>query len=372
MSTLATATALEGGLSTQTEPSIRLESPSARIAGLDGLRGISILLVLYGHALATRAFPSSRFLARFEAIGILGVQIFFVISGFLITHLLLREKQRSGTISLKKYYARRSLRILPVFAVFMLVVVLARIAGLVDVDRASLIAASLFVMNFVQKPSWAVGHTWSLSVEEQFYLIWPFILKRSSTQRCIRLCFLAIVAVPLVRCLIFRYDPDGASLLSRLAPQFADCLAMGCLFALRLPDLKASEPVRRLLSSRLCLAAFPIMVLINALWIRPDVCPKWITLPVGQACISFLAALLIARLVLLPTSLMRRALTFPPLAFIGVISYSLYVWQQIFLDRTSHHAWNAFPVNLAASFLAAVLSYLFIERSSARLKNRFV
>src|SRR5450755_2873596 len=108
------------------EPAISVETPKpaattpgVRIAGLDGLRGVSILFVLFAHSLGTKGAPTAPFLARFSAIGILGVQIFFVISGFLITHLLMREKQKTGGIALKNYYGRRAIRILPVFAAFL-------------------------------------------------------------------------------------------------------------------------------------------------------------------------------------------------------------------------------------------------------------
>src|SRR5262245_12713722 len=108
---------------------------ATRIPSLDGLRAVSISLVLLGHLAGTRHFFPAAAIGRFGDIGNLGVRIFFVISGFLITHLALREHARTGAISLKAFYIRRFLRIFPAFYIFILTTGVLALAGMVQLDR---------------------------------------------------------------------------------------------------------------------------------------------------------------------------------------------------------------------------------------------
>jgi peptidoglycan/LPS O-acetylase OafA/YrhL len=105
-----------------------------------------------------------------ETYGSFGVRIFFVISGFLITGLLLNERERTGTISLPDFYVRRAYRILPAAYVFMLAMIAAHWHAL---SWSSIFAALTYSSNYLHEKNWVLGHLWSLSVEEQFYLLWP-------------------------------------------------------------------------------------------------------------------------------------------------------------------------------------------------------
>ena len=147
--------------------------PSAHIASLDGLRGLSILLVLWAHISRTHGFPWATDSHVVASLGDLGVRVFFVISGYLITRLLLAERDKTGTVSLRGFYIRRVYRIFPAFYVFIGVIAALAWAGAITLEPGDLLHALTFSMNHHIVKSWWVGHLWSLSVEEQFYLTWP-------------------------------------------------------------------------------------------------------------------------------------------------------------------------------------------------------
>jgi len=132
------------------------------IPGLDGLRAISIVFVLLAHLSGTRHFPNSRWLM---GLGELGVRVFFVISGYLITTILLEELGRKGTISLPRFYFRRAMRLFP--AAYFLITVIAAIAALslLRVDRRDILFAVTYTMNYNDARGWELGHLWSLAVE---------------------------------------------------------------------------------------------------------------------------------------------------------------------------------------------------------------
>jgi len=139
-----------------------------RIPSLDGLRALSILLVVIGHWAGTYGFPVALSYA------FLGVRIFFVISGYLITTLLLQERSQTTTISLSEFYVRRAYRILPAATVFLATMLITRRQELTWYHAAM---AVLYLADFDPTRPMFFGHLWSLSVEEQFYLLWPYILK---------------------------------------------------------------------------------------------------------------------------------------------------------------------------------------------------
>src|SRR5208283_1864528 len=144
---------------------------------LDGFRGLAIVLVICGHIMSfeSRSLPIRQ---SGDYVSHLGVFLFFVLSGFLITGLLHRERSLKGTVDLKWFYVRRALRLGPALLVFLLGVVILRRFGLVEhVARYEILACFLFVRNFFGK-SLVTVHLWSLSLEEQFYLFWPNVYKR--------------------------------------------------------------------------------------------------------------------------------------------------------------------------------------------------
>ncbi|HWD98258.1 MAG TPA: acyltransferase, partial [Bryobacteraceae bacterium] len=201
------------------------------IPSLDGLRALSIALVLLAHARGTRGFPAWLSSPSIADHGALGVQIFFVISGFLITSLLLAEKARTGTISLGLFYARRTLRIFPPFYAFLGMIALGRCFGAFQLQWANLFAAAAYAMNYVAGGVWITGHIWSLSVEEQFYLAWPLLLKLAGTKRALRLAAILALASPLFCLALYLVNRDVATRASKFFPLVADSIASGCALA---------------------------------------------------------------------------------------------------------------------------------------------
>ena len=206
-----------------------------KIPSLDGLRAFSILAVVLSHCCQILA-SAHGWLGRFEPYGQFGVKVFFVISGFLITSLLIKEQDKTGTVSLSQFYIRRGFRIFPAAYAFILVTTLALHTRLSWGDVARALTYTTDFGSGGTAQHWPLFHLWSLSIEEQFYLIWPFlflVLKRG------KLAFLIgiIVISPIFRVLLYWIGfPDQIDHGFFAA---SDALASGSLLALlwtRLPS----------------------------------------------------------------------------------------------------------------------------------------
>ena len=323
-----------------------------RIPSLDGLRALSIALVLYGHLQGTRYFsvPSLTVAGDYANVG---VRIFFVLSGFLITTLLLNEKARTGKINLKAFYARRALRILPAAYVYMLCVVAFDWKHLSGADIA---VAFGYITNWVLHPPWVLGHLWSLSVEEQFYLLWPGLLLLWF-RKGRRFVLFTIACGPLVRAALWLLKiPDAAD---SYFPAVADALATGALLAMLQPELRR---VDRLIRSRWFLTV-PVLTLLLPLL---DQHYRFYQ-TIGLTMLHFGIALSIQHVMVRPYSILNGRFV----VWLGVISYSLYLWQQPYLDRHSTAIWSAFPINLILAFACAAISHYAVEKPFLRAREHW-
>ena len=169
-------------------------STDRRIPSLDGFRAISILMVCYGHLSGTRNFPVSivEYGRWCGDVAHLGVLVFFVISGFLITSLLMSEHEMTDAVSLKRFYLRRIVRIFPAFYAFILVMAVATLLGAAQLTGRDFAYALTYTVNFEPNRALQIGHLWSLSVEEQFYLLWPLTLLLLRERRAL---FVAVAAI---------------------------------------------------------------------------------------------------------------------------------------------------------------------------------
>ena len=274
--------------------------------------------------------------------GYLGVDAFFVLSGFLITFLLVEERRRHGSIDLGKFYARRALRLLPAL-VTLLAVCCAAAAVLGWFFRAgetpSALLMAMGVMSLIAlfymtnwamilgKSMWVLGHTWSLSIEEQFYLVWPLTLmgllrffRRPATVFLLLLC--GIILSVSVRNVLFG---SGASL-PRVFVGFdarCDALLIGCALGLAAArgGLLASRASRAVLSAA---GAAAIVFLAAASWTASWQAP--FMLRIGSTLVALAVAVVIADVTASPDGLVAAALRFPPLRETGRISYGLYLW----------------------------------------------
>src|SRR5438477_6608379 len=207
-----------------------MDRPGSRIHSLDGLRALSVSLVVLGHLAKTTGAP--RWLDSTGPYAHFGVRVFFVISGFIITHLLLQEHQQTSAIDLGAFYARRFFRIFPAAYVFMACMTVLLWPTLTAADILSSFA---YISNYRSERPWVFGHLWSLAVEEQFYLLWPLALVLWFKMR-VRIALATLIAAPLVRALLFAlHYKEGAYL---WFPSLADALATGCLLAILKPSLE--------------------------------------------------------------------------------------------------------------------------------------
>lgn len=329
------------------------------IPSLDGLRAISVLMVIIAHARGTAGFPKWGF-QQFGDIGNLGVKIFFVISGFLITSILLKEYAKSGTINLRRFYIRRSWRIFPAMYTYMAVIGLLTLAGAIVIPLRHFAYGGLYALNFLSgKHSKQLGHLWSLAVEEQFYLVWPVLLAFFGL-RAMRVCWAALLIAPLSRMAIATLWPGTGSW--QWFPAVADGLAAGCLLTGYRDRIWAMGWYRAIVSSRLFLPSTILgIAVVNRI--------RHGSPQVGY----FLESLLI----LLITVLIDRVVRFPPallnwrpVATVGAMSYSLYIWQQLFLNRREALWYTTFPQSGLLVIALAAASYYLVEQPCLRIRDR--
>jgi len=351
---------------------------NTRLPSLDGWRALAILLVMLSHFTYTRGFPAPSWWTIVFRAGDLGVRVFFVISGLLITYLLLVEADRQGRPSLRAFYTRRALRIFPVYFLYVAVLALLTAAGLYSDARSSWIGTLTFTRNVVGRGDSLTVHYWSLAVEEQFYVIWPLTLVTFGLWRRPRLAA-SLLLLPLVVCPIFRTGLIQARwpnewVVRALGPfsiaRYADSLAVGCLGAF---IYRAhGERLRRFASGTVLVGALtafvvatvfddslqgPAKVLMPLLQAIAVACAIWVTIDRRSGGFYWL---LNTRVV----------------AWIGTLSYSLYVWQQLFVSHMAGRRLSALPVYdwrlwWLAALTCACMSYYAVERPILRVRDRF-
>lgn len=345
------------------------------IPSLNGLRAVSIILVFLAHIAATRGAPD--FFSHFMHIGNLGVKVFFVISGFLITSLLLKEQYNSGRVSLKGFYIRRTLRIFPAFYTYIAIMLIMIACGFVNASWADVLHAISYTSNYhvdtfvkTEHPlwSWEFNHLWSLSVEEQFYLIWPGLFVLLGPRRALMIAGAMLVICPV--CRYFMWYEMGAipTAMTRRFQTVADALATGCLLAGGFNWLGRNRWYARFLSMPLAVVV-PIAGLLASQ--GTAVLGRGVYYVVGQTIANVSIALIVDYYVRFPRSIGGRLLNLKPIVFIGTLSYSLYLWQEPFLNPMNELSdRTAFPQNIAYAILAALASYYLIERPFLRFKDK--
>jgi peptidoglycan/LPS O-acetylase OafA/YrhL len=342
---------------------------------LDGVRGISILLVLILH------------LRLYEMTGVgapggsVGVDIFFVLSGFLITSLLVQEFDRTGTISLKRFYLRRAFRLGP--ALVVLIAIVCSIAIFTNLKQESFTGAWLalsYVSNWLyafRLYSWEnpFGVTWSLAIEEQFYLLWPLLLVIALKLRIKRSWLLggAVAAVAFVAAYRFELASHGAHLARMYfaTDTRADALLIGCIVGLSLSWGFTPRSPRLVLILKI-MAAFGIVLLgYFALFTST-----------GSAMLYFggftLAAMsvgaILTVLMLYPPSLALTILRCSPLVWIGRVSYGLYLWHgaviEFIFPKRGIPSISQLLSGVALSLLLPALSFYLIEQRCLALKDQ--
>lgn len=308
-----------------------------RRPALDGLRGVAVLLVIAYHV-AGEKFPAG---------GIVGVTAFFVLSGFLITSLLLEEREASGSVSLVGFYGRRARRLFPALALMLSIAVpIALLTG--TVSGASAVAVVLYSANWWMLAGHHLGmliHTWTLSSEEQFYLLWPVALLALSRVRRPLIAIGAVALVPLAFL-------DQLSIVVS-----ADALLAGCALGVWMHG----RPVPRPLPSVAIPAAMAVMV--AACWIHAE--PIWATLASAAASLVVVYGIAANSAPSVPDMPLTKA--------IGKRSYGLYLWHLPILTvglwigtAAGLGYWQAVAVALPVVFGIVELSWRYVEQPFLR------
>ena len=342
------------------------------LPSIDGLRAISIILVIFSHIFADYE------VVRKSQIGPIGVEIFFVISGFLITTLLLKEKNKTGKINLKYFYIRRCLRILPPVYLFLIVLFLLNIIFTLEISKTSFLASFVFLRNLPLKGTndWYTGHFWSLGIEEQFYLVFPFLLAAVNPKRYVILVGLVIVFLPLISHL--GYNNIGPFYSNRVVHNITftiinlwgintALILIGSVLAIF--TFYNGDLFRKLMKYRyLSIAVFALALVLR--------------LPTLNMYIPFLSQILFGLLIgaciilnLEPRNFFGIMLNNKLMVKIGVLSYSIYIWQQLFTHNQPWSDlsgfWTSVTLNILALALTAFLSYYFFEKRFIKLRNHF-
>lgn len=320
--------------------------------------------LIAGHFLEFRV-PENPYLATLDKLGVL---LFFVLSGFLITGLLYRERVATGKVNFRFFYIRRILRLAPAFLLFIVVtLVLMRIGWITDVTVREVLECLLYVRNIFGH-SQTLGHIWSLSLEEQFYLLWPLSFSLLALKRSP-----AIVLGTCLPLMLWRGLAIHAQLFSYSSgvyyerPYFRfDSILIGAFLILWVStSARAVSLLSRMLSK------IPALLLWLVLVVWTMFAESW-THAWYLSIQELLVTLCLAQVVLHNRGALGKFMRLPALRYCGTISYSLYLWQQLFLV-TAVPSWGPlrrFPLEFILPFSIAAASYQFIEKPILRWKDR--
>ena len=347
-----------------------------RIPSIDGIRGVSILMVVFGHA----------FRNYFHLIDIanLGVRVFFIISAYLIVGILHDETQKK-TFSLKSFYFKRLMRTFPAFYFYILCVFILLI-GLDIFDFNQFWRASLYLENYHSRSQWKfqqwfVGHSWSLAVEEQFYLLvsilFLFLNKHKIILKTVIYVYIFMFfGAPLLRASFFIFDFYPNVMTGSIHRSFEtvmDSIAIGGIIALiPFESLRKLKLINYFKDKTTFLFSFILLIqFLNSTYIRELLGLKirFIYNLFGLSVINLSFAIIIFNSIAYYNSTkFNRALNSKILKYIGVLSYSIYLWQQVWLYR-----WEIpIFVKLLGISVSALVSYYLIEKPSLTIRNKLL
>lgn len=345
----------------------------SRLGGFDGWRGLAIVLVLLSHGSFNTNLASPAWI---EFLGNLprgedGVRVFFCLSGFLITHLLLKEETREGSISLKAFYARRALRLAPVYFAYIFTVAALSGAFSWGLESMNFVTPATVSTGFWLRryDTWVFVHLWSVAIEVLFYACWPPLL--ATLDQRARPWFVGslLVIIPVLRMTLVGNPSEyflGFAIIHN-----TDFLLMGSLAGLFYNPIQSWLATHKP-STVICLQ-WTGLALFACVWIIHRFGSDWgisgdtsrrFYLGAGFPLIAAGLTLTITTTSLAPASLLTRFLDWAPLSHLGRISYSVYVWQQVILNPSLGEAasWRRFPLNILFAIAAGYISYHCIEK----------
>lgn len=359
---------------------------------LDFLRFVAVSLVIAEHWFQPHIGEILMF-------GRLGVLLFYTLSGFLITNILLNAKAQkdAGTLSrgqlLKTFYIRRTLRIFPIYYLTLLFLFAFSLEGIRQKTGWYGLYGSNIYTYIHQKWDGSLGPYWSLAVEEQFYLIWPFLLLAIPARHLLRFFFVCILIAPLFRLIAvsaaFHFSPTPSPLLAMmvLTPTCLDLFAMGGLLAFVMRNKETHQRLFAFFAANwvgVCAAAASLALLLFK--------DTWIHYTLFPTVFATLSTWIINKLVRRVNGIPGRIIEMPPFLYLGKISYGIYLYHAAFsaimsiVDfalakaGTKISLYNSLETLAVGSktciwlvylVIIASLSYFLIENPINRLKEKF-
>lgn len=307
--------------------------------------------------------------------GVTGVMIFFSISGFLITYLLLNEKKANGRINFRNFLIRRFLRLFPPLFVFFIVLLVLMQFNLVSKNHYALLISFVYLYNFVSRHNYVteLAHTWSLGVEEQFYLFWPLVINYITKLKNIFFVSLLIILLCFIIYLFYPALINASSVIRYLSENyfidrwfFPACLPImiGALSAIALMSKK--DKLQFIFSKKYLMPVIAFLLYFSSVFINIPSQLIYLFGPTG-VCLTLLW------IYFNQESMLVKVLEFEPVAFIGKISYGIYIYQGLFL-RTGPGGElfiQQFPVNICLVLIMSVLSYFLLEKKIIKYKEKF-
>ena len=306
--------------------------------------------------------------------GQFGVNIFFILSGFLITLLLLEEEKWASTVSLKKFYFRRVIRIFPIYYIMLLTYYCLQAAGVLHFTTNSWLSTISYSKD-VPVPhsySWETDHLWSLSVEEHFYLAWPLVFKFLKRYR-VKIAFAVVILIPIVRGIVYglNENDEGTNIYER-----ADALMWGCLLAIyyqQVWKIILTFIKRYKFSIAIPFAGLLFSLTLVKIFHPESAFAEGLIRALGRAdgtATDIFICVIIVIAINVKNNRLYTYLNSNLMNYVGKISYSLYIWQELFF---SYHigVFGIFPFNIICIAIVAVVSYHFIEKPFLLLKSRF-
>ena len=355
------------------------------IPSLNGLRALCIIMVISDHLMLHNYIKHNtinKVLGIVFFNGGLGVDIFFLISGFLITNLLIQEHEAYGKVSFKKFYKRRTLRIFPAYYALLFVYYLLQKTNYLHLSTMNWISDLTYTKQFFQDEAVETTHLWSLSVEELFYLIWPFLYVRFFSKASIKYLACLVVSFAFLRFQNYAYPKYHYS---NTIFSTGDALLVGCFVAIYYDRLAAwvcnNSRVLLLAFLLLFVLAFTEPYVYHLVSMRQhtknQIFLQYLVLPLLNAlCGSkgLLTNVLVAIILVYSINVRGywyRFLNAPITNYIGLLSYSLYLWQQIFITDRMRNLYLPLPTIILCIAVSAHMSYYLIEKPFLRLKRHF-
>jgi peptidoglycan/LPS O-acetylase OafA/YrhL len=320
------------------------------IASLDGLRGVAVLLVLGCHHLILNG-------------GYMGVDLFFVLSGYLITTIL--RSSRHDAVYWKPFWIKRATRILPPFLLLLLLTSLLGFSSTIWQFVAYVFSFG-DVMAYLRSHFEPLQPLWSLAVEEHFYLVWPFAVRSLQRRTLVLVLTILLVVEPLLRAIVSLYTPNW-QVVYFLTPFRIDGLCWGALLALTMERVEDTERIR--------VWALPTLVASSAAWLLLRVVlgvrftrdhPGWEYSSANYSLLALFSVSLITFLLNYPRSFVSRLFSWRVLTWIGKISYGMYLYQVLIRCVAGRYlGWGdrkLILIDLPVTILVSWISFRFFEQ----------